>query len=218
MTHRPPALSSFARVRVCRAVSVRQLAEWAFAREHARLDLPDRRAPEDRGFGFGMEYVLIERARVGCQIDGGRGGAEVPVHWDAETLAARLACLPKPLGGVPVALAVAHFARALSAPDWMPGARPRLVPALVIQNQHGTSVGTEIVRITEALVRGRKVRQDWRACPVRWDPHPDQIAQARKAWAEWRAALEWLRDDLRAQDLRDHRLVDDLPPKEPWRE
>jgi hypothetical protein len=217
MTH-PPAFSAFARPRLPKAVPVRRLVEWAFGVEHARLDLPDRRAPEDRGFGFGTEHVLIERARVGCQVDGGRGGFEVPVHWDAECVAARLACLPPAYGGLGLALWVVQHARAGTVPDWMPGAKPRCEPAAWVTNRHGTHPKTEIVRVTYTERRGVKVPTEWRCTPVTFTPHPRQIETARADYTRWRAALAWLLADLRAQPLRDHSLTDDLPPETPWRD
>ena len=50
---------------VPREMSVLEALEWAFAREKVRLDLPDPRSVEERGYGFGMEYVLLERAKLG---------------------------------------------------------------------------------------------------------------------------------------------------------
>jgi hypothetical protein len=55
--------------RVKRALGVQALLEWAFRVERAQLELPQRRDIDGEGFGFGMEYVLIQRA-IGLQ--GGR--------------------------------------------------------------------------------------------------------------------------------------------------
>ena len=56
-----------------RALGVQQVLEWAFRTEKARLELPEPPDPErDEGLGFGLEYVLMQRAAPGCRIDGGR--------------------------------------------------------------------------------------------------------------------------------------------------
>ena len=58
--------------RVKRALGVQAMLEWAFRVEQAQLELPVRRGIDEEGFGFGMEYVLIQRARLGCKVDGGQ--------------------------------------------------------------------------------------------------------------------------------------------------
>ena len=56
-----------------RSMSVQQALEWAFRVEHAQLELPEPSDPErEQGFGFGLEYVLLQRAILGCKIDGGQ--------------------------------------------------------------------------------------------------------------------------------------------------
>ena len=55
--------------RVKRALGVQAILEWAFRVEKAQLELPVRRDIDEEGFGFGMEYVLIQRARLGCKVD-----------------------------------------------------------------------------------------------------------------------------------------------------
>ena len=47
---------------VKRALGVQAILEWAFRVEKAQLELPVRRGIDEEGFGFGMEYVLIQRA------------------------------------------------------------------------------------------------------------------------------------------------------------
>ncbi len=54
--------------RVKRALGVQAILEWAFRVEKAQLELPMRRDIDEEGFGFGMEYVLIQRAQVRQQI------------------------------------------------------------------------------------------------------------------------------------------------------
>ena len=54
--------------RVKRALGVQQALEWAFRVEKAQLELPAPPSASEEGFGFGLEYVLIQRAALGCRI------------------------------------------------------------------------------------------------------------------------------------------------------
>ena len=75
-----------------RALGVQQVLEWAFRTEKARLELPEPPDPErDEGLGFGLEYVLMQRAALGCRIDGGRYKPDSSAHEDAEVIAATVA-------------------------------------------------------------------------------------------------------------------------------
>ena len=112
-----------------RALGVQQVLEWAFRTEKARLELPEPPDPErDEGLGFGLEYVLMQRAALGCRIDGGRYKPDSSAHEDAEVIAACVAGLPTSLGGTRMAIRIAELTRAGMTPDWMPGAVPRCVP------------------------------------------------------------------------------------------
>ena len=57
--------------KVKRALSVQAILEWVFRVEKAQMEMPQRRDIDGEGFGLGMEYVLIQRARLGCKVDGG---------------------------------------------------------------------------------------------------------------------------------------------------
>ena len=75
-----------------RSMSVQQALEWAFRVEHAQLELPEQHDPEqDHGFGFGLEYVLLQRAILGCKVDGGQYKIGSYTHEDAEVIAATVA-------------------------------------------------------------------------------------------------------------------------------
>jgi hypothetical protein len=101
-----------------RALGIQQILEWAFRVEKVQLELPERVDPEDgEGFGFGLEYVLLQRAALGCKIDGGRHKLGSYSHPDAEVVAALLAGLPDSLGGKRMAIRVAELARAGLTPD-----------------------------------------------------------------------------------------------------
>ena len=100
-----------------RALGVQAVLEWAFRVEKAQLELPKRRDIDEEGFGFGMEYVLMQRARLGCKVDGGGHTSQSYTHEDAEIVAATLAGIPDSLGGKRMAIYVAELARAGMTPD-----------------------------------------------------------------------------------------------------
>ena len=140
-----------------RSMSVQQALEWAFRIEHAQLELPEPPDPErEQGFGFGLEYVLLQRAALGCKVDGGQHKLGSYTHEDAEVIAATVAGMPDSLGGKRMAIRVAELARAGLTPDWMPGAVPRCVPVEVKRNQHGERATTTVVGTERVLSRGRQ--------------------------------------------------------------
>ncbi|WBU59591.1 hypothetical protein [Paracoccus albus] len=204
--------------RTRRALGAQQALEWAFRIEKARLDLPEPPDPErGEGLGFGLEYVLMQRAALGCRIDGGRYKPDSSTHEDAEVVAACVAGLPTSLGGLRMAIRIAELARAGLTPDWMPGAVPRCVPVEMKRNQHGERSITIPVGTTRVLSRGKWRTVELRACPVTFSPHPDQIAAARRHYAQWWRALRWVRDGLIAGGmLRNIEVTDTLPKREPW--
>lgn len=208
--------------KVKRALGVQAVLEWAFRVEKAQLELPLPRDVAEEGFGFGMEYVLIQRARLGCKVDGGGHKSQSYTHEDAEIVAATLAGMPDSLGGKRMAIYVAELARAGMTPDWMPGAMPRCVPMLVKQNQHGGHVGTVVVGTERIRVRGPTARGTWQtidilACPVTFSPHPQQIEAAHNAYTEWWKALDWIRDGLiDCSMLRELEVTARMPKSQPW--
>lgn len=201
-----------------RTLSVQQALEWAFRTEKARLELPEPPDPErGEGPGFGLEYVLMQRAALGCRIDGGRYKPDSSTHEDAEVIAACVAGVPTSLGGLRIAIRIAELARAGMTPDWMPGAVPRCVPVEVKRNQHGARSITVPVGTTRVLSRGKWRSVELRACPVTWSPHPDQIATAHRHYAQWWLALDWVRDGLREGGmLRSIDVTEVMPKRTPW--
>ena len=122
---------------VKRALGVQAALEWAFRVEKAQLELPLPKDVSEEGFGFGLEYVLLQRAALGCKVDGGQHKIGGYTHEDAEVIAATVAGMPDSLGDKRMAIRVAELARAGLTPDWMPGAVPRCVPVETRSNQHG---------------------------------------------------------------------------------
>jgi len=208
--------------RVKRALGVQAALEWAFRVERAQLDLPVRPDIDDAGFGFSLEYALVQQAALGCKVDGGQHKMGSYTHADAEVIAATVAGMPDSLGGIRMAIYVAELARAGMTPDWLPGVVPRCVPTLVKENQHGTHVGTIVVGTERIRTRGPTARGTWKtidilACPVTWRPHPEQIASARRGYDDWWRALDWVREGLVVGGmLRDVEVTAAMPKKRPW--
>ena len=193
---------------------VQALLEWAFMREKVRLEWFDERPVEERGFGYGIEYVLLRRAQLGCRVD---GGGESPRHDDAELVAAIVAGIPPEQGGRRMALLVAELARTGLTMDWMPGAVPQVVPREWKRTKHGPRAATRVVGVERVRTRGRWREVEVRMCPITFDPSPQQIESARDAYTRWRTALGWVRDAIRASRmLRDHELLEALPVDRPW--
>jgi len=201
-----------------RVMSVQQALEWAFRVEHAQLELPEPSDPErGQGFGFGLEYVLMQRAALGCKIDGGQYKMGTYTHEDAEVIAATVAGMPDNLGGKRMAIRVAELGRAGLTPDWMPGAVPRCVPVDMKRNRHGDHATTVVMGTERVLSRGKWRTVEVRACPVMFRPDARQIEAARRAYGEWWKALVWVRDGLQVGGmLQDVELVDGMPPDQPW--
>ena len=141
--------------KVKRALRVQAALEWAFRVEQAQLELPPPKDVTEERFGFGLEYVLLQRAMLGCKVDGGQHKMGSYTHPDAEVIAATVAGMPDSLGGIRMAIRVAELARAGLTPDWMPGVVPRCVPVEVKQNQHGERAATIVVGTEHVLTHGK---------------------------------------------------------------
>lgn len=200
-----------------RALGVQAALEWAFRVEKAQLELPPPSDIEEEGFGFGLEYVLLQRAALGCKVDGGQHKIGGYTHEDAEVIAATVAGIPDSHGGKRIAIRVAELARAGLTPDWMPGAVPRCVPVDVKRNQHGERASTVVVGTERILTRGKWRTVEILACPVTFSPHPHQIEAARRAYGDWWQALVWVRDGLTAgRMLREIEVTARMPLPKPW--
>lgn len=213
--HRP--ISRTRNTKVKRAMGVQAALEWAFRVENAQLELPTSQDVAEEGFGFGLEYVLLQRATLGCKIDGGQHKIGSYTHEDAEVIAATVAGIPDSLGGRRMAIRVAELARAGLTPDWMPGAAPRCVPVDVKRNQHGERSTTTVVGTERVLTRGKWRTVKILACPVTFSPHPQQIEAARRAYDDWWNTLGWIGDGLIAGGmLRDIKVAGVMPKARPW--
>jgi hypothetical protein len=204
--------------RVKRALGVQAALEWAFRVEQAQLELPPPKDMTEEGFGFGLEYVLLQRAALGCKVDGGQHKMGSYTHVDAEVIAATLAGMPDSLGGIRMAISVAELARAGMTPNWMPGAVPRCVPVDIKRNRHGDRAVSVVVGTERILIRGKWQTVEVRACPVTFSPAPQQIGAARRGYEDWWQALDWVRDVLVAgRMLREMEVTVVMPKVRPWR-
>jgi len=203
--------------RLKRALGVQAALEWAFRVERAQLELPPPKDVVEEGFGFGMEYVLMQRAALGCKVDGGQHKMGSYTHADAEVIAATVAGMPDSLGGIRMAISVAEMARTGITPNWMPGAVPRCVPVDIKRSRHGDRAVSVVVGTERVMVSGKWRTIELRACPVTWRPHPEQIAAARRGFEDWWQALDWVRDGLVAgRMLRDVKVTAAMPKMRPW--
>lgn len=199
-----------------RDISIQGLLHWAFAVEYAQVDFEDAMA-DAQPASFGMEYVLIERGKLGgIRIDGGGRSAS---HDDADMVASAVAILSDLLGGRRMALRIAELARAGRSEDWMQDARPRCEPReWGKSNQFGCKAKTEVVARREYQDRGRTRAVDVLWCPVVYRDTASEIAAARRRYLAWRSALMEIRFDLQHRfQLSTWRLTDELPPVAPWR-
>ena len=200
-----------------RALGVQAALEWAFRVEKAQLELPLPQDLTEAGFGFSLEYALVQQAALGCKVDGGQHKMGSYTHADAEVIAATVAGMPDSLGGIRMAIYVAELARAGLTPDWLPGVVPRCVPVETRHNQHGEQSTTVVVGIERVLHRRRWRSVEVLACPVTWRPHPEQIASARRGYEDWWQALDWARDGLVAGGmLREVEVTAAMPKVRPW--
>ena len=203
--------------KVKRALGVQAMLDWAFRVERAQLELPPPKDVVEEGFGFGLEYVLLQQAALGCKVDGGQHKMDSYTHADAEVVAATVAGMPDSLGGKRMAISVAELARAGMTPDWMPGVVPRCVPVETKKNQHGERSSTIIVGIEWVRTRGKWRTVEVLACPVTWRPYPEQIASARRGYEDWWQALDWVRDGLIVGGmLREVKVTSAMPKVRPW--
>ena len=200
-----------------RAMGVQATLEWAFRNEKAQLELPPPENATEEGFGFGLEYVLLQRAALGCKVDGGQHKIGSYTHPDAEIIAAILSGLPDRLGGKRMAIHVAELARAGLTPDWMPGAVPRCVPVDIKRNRHGDRAVSVVVGTERVLIKGKWRSVEVRACPVTFRPDGQQIEAARRGYDDWWQVLDWLRDGLvSGKMLREVEVSTAMPRVQPW--
>lgn len=202
--------------RAKRELSIQRALEWAFAVEHARIDFDLTGAREFDRIGISPEYVLMQRARMGCNVDGGGASGS---HPDAELIAAAVEALPEGCGGRQMAVLVAECARAGGAPDWRGDDRTRVVPmGWDLQPDGRWSAQVRQGEEYQFTGRQRQVRRGRTLfCPVRFAGGAASVAAARRAYLGWYGALLHLAHDIgREGYLSSIRVTDQLPVLSPW--
>lgn len=168
---------------------VEWLLNWAFRDQ--RVDI-----------GGAMPWLSPSRSQTAniCDIlqlqaivQGRSGGTAEPI--DAIVIAAhvqRLRWHPRML--------VVAYARAGRRPDPMAGAEPRVEPAEWHTNRHGTRAKAKPLGKYQAEDRdGRLVWRDALGCLIRYAPSPEEIAHARRRYAEWWQAVRDVSLTLRVE-------------------
>ena len=208
--------SVMVRDRAKRVIGVKELLEWAFGTEKAQIETDPVKILCGVGLpGFGMEYVLMERMQLGGVRIDTSVGRSLP-HEDAEMVAAVLQNVTLGRGGPSLAIYMAGLARAGITPDWMPEARPRIVPVAWRETKHGRFAATEVADVIKHRHRGRVIRREVRYCPVTFYPSAAKIAAARRDYLDWWGVLLDLRTYLKDLPFRDFILSDAMPPMKPW--
>ena len=201
--------------RVRRQISIQSLLEWAFADECASIDFEDE-GTLAMGYGsIGNAYLMEQRGKLGCRIDG--GGRSLP-DPDADLVAAAVAVLPEGCGGRRMAVQIAELARARAMPDAFVGVEPRCEPKEWHVNPHGRRAKTMSLGIEIDSSGLRPRRHDVQVCPVVYRPDGGQVAAARRNYLQWWSALTELRITFEIHTNLSRWSVDDcMPPMTPWK-
>ncbi|MEC7763373.1 MAG: hypothetical protein VX874_15835 [Pseudomonadota bacterium] len=208
-----------ARGRVIEA-AIWDLVVWAFRAECVRLDFDIAPRPSN----VGVEWRMMQQARLGCRVDG--GGYTAP-HPDADVIAATVATLPEAFGGRGMAVAIAEAARLGKLPDPMVGAVPMPRPAALCGSRYGAVARTQDAadlgaqgwpRQVRVNRRGNRVEEAVLFVPIDWWPRPEHIGAARRDWLRFWSALAEVRDNLRiGGGLSCFSVTTAMPPQTPWK-
>ncbi|MBR9764131.1 MAG: hypothetical protein GYB53_11555 [Rhodobacteraceae bacterium] len=198
-----------------REVSILELLDWAFRKEKVSIEFDAMRSVMPGQMpGFGMEWVMIERARLGCRVD---GGGTSPCHPDADAVADALAQLPEACGGRSMAITIAELARVGEQHGWAEGCTMKVAPRAWRQTYKGPFAETEVAMSWRYESRGRQREVQARWCPIVVHNQPAETARARRAYLQWWSALRELRDTFRNYGgLCSHQVTAELPPMKPW--
>lgn len=208
-------------------IYILDLLHWAFARECASIELPSAEIYNMHRRSVGIEYVLMERAKLGAKIDESRGTSDP--HDDAEAVAACVQNIPAQLGGFKAAVTLAELARINSTPDYMPGAVPKWEPLRWAKNVPKGRTGK--AEVFERVYLERKIPHpknpaktvtrrkmfDVMWVPCRQSPTRGEIACAREKYLQWWETVDYVRFALtNSGTLREAKLTHHMPPKRPW--
>lgn len=205
-------------------IDVEQLVIWTYQRQKADIVV-------DRGVGLhdlerqAAGITVIHNttdgsgsgiAVLGCRVDCG-GTPSGDLHPDAEAVHDAVRRAPSRLWRS----LLIEMGRTGRRPDWMPGAR---IERRVVLNSRGRPkmiyddsrhpIGPKIEPMV--VVDRQDDRGRWSTIPV---GSPENLTMMRRMWAEWRAALVWLADDLAAGGmLESHDPQHPAVPMMPWQE
>jgi hypothetical protein len=193
-------------------VGIWDLVQWAFQVEGASLNFDEVGVRRN----VGIEWILIEQARLGCRPDG--GGRSDP-HPDADIVAAALTVLPEAYGGAGMAITIAEGARTGRVPDCMAGAVARCAPRGWRRHKTGTYAEREYWTGPGRWPSTWLSDKYGYVCPVTYTGTAVEIGRARRTYLQWWSALLELRHCLLiGRSLSAFQLTDAMPPREPWKE
>lgn len=213
------AQGAVARVRPGRAqkreVGIWDLLVWAFQVERVSIDFDELARVAGERPGVSMEYLMMQRAHLGCQVDG--GGRSEP-HPDADLVASALSCLPEGCGGRRMAVWIAELARHGHWPDWGEGMVARCEPVAWRACKHGRYGERQFWTGPGRWPAPDLGQGDGYACQVVFTGMAAEGARLRRDWLLWRGALLELQTTFRIRDdLTGFTVTDALPPRAPWR-
>lgn len=157
-------------------------------------------------YNVGIEWILIEQARLGCRPDG--GGRSDP-HPDADIVAAALTVLPEAYGGAGMAITIAECARTGRMPDCMPNAVARCAPRGWRRHKTGTYAEREYWTGPGRWPSTWLSDKYGYVCPVTYTGTAVDVGRARRAYLQWWSALLELRHCLSiGRSLSAFRLTD----------
>lgn len=197
-------------------VGVLDLIEWAFQREKVSLDFNEIERETGARPGVGVEYLMMQQAKLGCRV---QGGGSSPRHHDADMVAAALASLPEIQGGRRMAVDIAELARVGQRPECWLGVRAKCRPIAWRGSKHGRFAVAE--RCTDLGSRwpanrlGTKADGSW--CRVTYSGSAHEVAAARRRYLAWYGALLHLRYVLQvACPLTSFTVSQAMPERNPW--
>lgn len=198
-------------------VGVLDLIEWAFQREKVGLDFNEIERETGARPGFGIEYLMILQAQLGCRVE---GGGSSPRHPDADMVAAALACLPEFYGGRRMAIRIAELARVGERPDWRLDGLASCTPIAWRGSKHGQFAVTEAC--TDLGVRWpasqltERLKGQW--CRVSYSNLSGEAAARRRRYTAWWGALLELRQNLQmCCSLTSFTVSNAMPERAPWK-
>lgn len=198
------------------AVGVLDLIEWAFQRERAGLDFDEIERETGARAGFGVEYLMILQAQLGCRVD---GGGSSPRHPDADIVAAALACLPDVYGGRRMAIQIAELARVGGRPDWRLDGLASCVPIAWRGSKHGrfavTEACTDLGSRWPSSQLTERLKGQW--CRVGYSNLAGEATERRRRYTRWWGALLELRQNLQVcSSMTSFTVSDAMPARRPW--